>query len=163
MKENVGYEEFLAMVYEAETEGSEGKIVSAKAKALTLEKVVENRDQNKLKDLRQQIESLATIMKRATVGNGKPKGTRGVYSPRKKEVSGGSLQKPFQGSPRKIKGLLKLGQKPIKCYHCDVWGHGWQECPMPENLNWRELVGSVVPSSSASPSSTPIQTPNQNP
>ena len=34
MKEDVGYEEFLAVVYEAETEGSEGKIVSAKAKSL---------------------------------------------------------------------------------------------------------------------------------
>ena len=75
IKEDVGYEEFLAVVYEAETEGSEGKIVSAKPKALIVEKVVENRDQNELKDLRQQIESLATIMKSATVGSSKPKVT----------------------------------------------------------------------------------------
>ena len=34
MKEDVGYEEFLAAVYEAETEGSEGKVVNVKAKAL---------------------------------------------------------------------------------------------------------------------------------
>ena len=72
IKEDVRYEEFLAAVYEAETEGSEGKIVSVKAKALTVEKVIEYRDQNELKDLRQQIESLATIMKSATVGRGKP-------------------------------------------------------------------------------------------
>ena len=39
--------------------------VSAKAKALTVEKVVENRDQNELKDLRQQIESLVMVMKSA--------------------------------------------------------------------------------------------------
>ena len=32
MKEYVGYEEFLATVYGARTEGSEGKIVGAKAK-----------------------------------------------------------------------------------------------------------------------------------
>ena len=63
MKEDVGYKDFLATVYETETEGSEGKIVSAKPKALTVEKVVENRDQNELKDLRQQIESIAMIMK----------------------------------------------------------------------------------------------------
>ena len=50
MKEDVGYKEFFAVVYEAEAEGSEGKIVSAKAKALTVEKVTENRDQNELKD-----------------------------------------------------------------------------------------------------------------
>ena len=28
MKEDVGYEEFLATVYEAETEGTEGKIMN---------------------------------------------------------------------------------------------------------------------------------------
>ena len=31
MEEDVGYEEFLATVYEAETEGLEGKVVNAKA------------------------------------------------------------------------------------------------------------------------------------
>ena len=63
MKEHVGYEEFLAAVYVAETKGSKGKIVSAKAKALTVEKITEDRDQNELKDLRPEIESLAMIMK----------------------------------------------------------------------------------------------------
>ena len=38
MKEDVGYEEFLATVYEAETEGSQGKVVNVKAKDLTVEK-----------------------------------------------------------------------------------------------------------------------------
>ena len=55
-----GMKSFLAAVYEAETEGSEGKVVNVKAKALTVEKIVENKEQNELKDLRQQIESLAT-------------------------------------------------------------------------------------------------------
>ena len=76
--------------------------------------IVENRELNKLKDLRQQIESLATIMKSAKVGDNKPKVMGGVSSPRKKEVSGTSPQKLFQGSPRKIKGSLKPGQKPIE-------------------------------------------------
>ena len=40
MKEEVGYE-FLATVYEAETEETEGKILSVKAKAMTVEKVVD--------------------------------------------------------------------------------------------------------------------------
>ena len=101
MKEDVGYEELLAAVYEAETEGSEGKVVNVKAKALTVKKIVENKERNKLKDLRQQIESLATIMRSATVGNVKPKVTEGISSPRKKEVLGTSPQKGFQGSPRK--------------------------------------------------------------
>ena len=41
MKEDVGYEEFLAAVYEAETEGSEGKVLNVKAKEMTVEKVVD--------------------------------------------------------------------------------------------------------------------------
>ena len=43
MKEAVGYEEFLVTVYEVKIEGSDGKVVSVKAKALTVEKIVENR------------------------------------------------------------------------------------------------------------------------
>ena len=41
MKEDVGYEEFLAAVYEAETEGTEGKVLNVKEKAIMVEKVVE--------------------------------------------------------------------------------------------------------------------------
>ena len=52
----MGYEEFLAMVYDDETEGSEGKVVNVRAKALTVEKIVENKEQNELKDLKQPIE-----------------------------------------------------------------------------------------------------------
>ena len=44
MKDDVGYEEFLAAVYEAENEGTEGKIVNMKAKAMTVEKVIEGRE-----------------------------------------------------------------------------------------------------------------------
>ena len=33
---------------------------------------------------------------------------------------------------------------------------------MPENLNWRELLGAVVPSDLGNLGCTPIQTPNQN-
>ena len=126
MKDDTGYEDILAAVHEAETEGSEGKVVNFKAKALTVEKIVENRESNEIKDLRQQIESLTTIMKSVTVGDNKPKVTGGVSSPKKKEVSGASPQKWFQGSPRKIKGCLKPGEKPIKCYRCDGCGHGWR-------------------------------------
>ena len=119
-----GVKEFLATVYEAETEVSEGKVLNVKAKATTVEKITDNKEQNELKDLRQQTESLAKIMKSANVGNVKPRVVEGVSSPRKKEVLGNSPQNGFQGSPKKGKGPQKLGQKPIKCYRCDSWGHG---------------------------------------
>ena len=97
----------LATVYEAETEGSEGKVLNVKAKAMTVEKITDNKEQSELKDLRQQIELLATIMKSATAGNVKPNVIEGISSPRKKEVLGNSPQKGFQGSPKKGKGPLK--------------------------------------------------------
>ena len=86
MKEEVRYEEFLAAVYKAKTEGTEGKILSAKAKAMTVEKVVDKDEPTDLQDIRQQIKSLATIMKSTMVGNVKMEGREGVLSPKKKET-----------------------------------------------------------------------------
>ena len=60
-----------------------------------------------------------------------------------------------------MKRVPKPGQKPIKCYRSDGWGHGWKECPTLENLNWRELVGAVVPSTPGSSGSTLAPTPGQ--
>ena len=134
MKEEVGYEEFLATVYEAKTEGTKGKILRAKAKAMTVEKVIDKDEPTDLKDIKQQIQLLATIMKSTTVGNVKMEGREEVPSPKKKEAFQGSPKKTFQGSPWKGKGVLKPGQKPIKCYRCDGLGHGWKECLTPENL-----------------------------
>ena len=86
LKEEVGYEEFLATLYEAETEGTEGKVLNVKAKAMTVEKVVNKNELTDLQDIKQQIELLATIMKSTTVGNVKIKEGEGVLSPKKKEV-----------------------------------------------------------------------------
>ena len=126
--------------------GLKGKVLNVKAKAMTVEKVVDKNEPTDLQDIKQQIESLATIMKSTTVENVKLKEGEGVSSPKKKEVFQNSPKKAFQGSPRKGKGICKPGQKPIKCYRCDGWGHGWKECPTPENLKWRELVRAVVSS-----------------
>ena len=119
MKEEVGYEEFLAAVYEAKTEGTEGKILSAKVKAMMVERVVDKDEPTDLQDIKQQIKLLATIIKSTTVGNVKMEIGEGVLSPKKKEAFRGSPKKAFQGSSQKGKGILKPGQKPIKCYRCD--------------------------------------------
>ena len=44
MKDDVSYEEFLAAVYEAENEGMEVKVLNMKAKAMMVEKVIEERE-----------------------------------------------------------------------------------------------------------------------
>ena len=101
-------------------------------------------------------------MKSVTIGAVKAKGREGVPSPRKKELVGSSPQKRMQGSPRKGKISLRLGQKPLQCFRCEGWDHGWHECLTPENFNWRELMGAGVLSTPGSPGSTPTQTQNQN-
>ena len=93
-------------------------------------------------------------MKSATMGNVRSKEREVISSPKKKEMFQNSPKKVFHGSPWKGKGVPKSGQKPIKCYRCDGWGHGWKECPTPENLNWRELVGAVVSSTPENSGST---------
>ena len=86
MKEDVGYEEFLATVYVAETEGTEGKILNVKAKAMMVEKVVEKKEPTEFQDIKQQIESLATTMKSATMGNARAKEGDRISSPKKKDM-----------------------------------------------------------------------------
>ena len=152
---------FGHVINEAATEGMEGKILNVKAKAMTVEKVVEKKEPTDLQDIKQQIELLATVIKSAMMGGVKLKEGDGVSSPKKKEVFWNSPKKILQGLPRKGKGVSKPGQKPIKCYWCDEWGHGWKECSTPENMNWRELVGAVVPSNPESSGSIPTPTPGQ--
>ena len=103
MKDNVAYEELLAAVYEAENEGTEGKVVNMKAKAMMVEKVIEEREKDELKDLKWQIESLTTIIKSATIGTGKTKGREGTSSPRKKELLGNSHKIECKGHLRKAR------------------------------------------------------------
>ena len=90
-----------------------------KAKAMMVEKVIEEREKSDLKDLKQQIESLTTIMKSVTIGTVKAKGKEGIPSPRKKELLGSSLQKRMQGSPKKGKISLGPAQKPLQCFRCE--------------------------------------------
>ena len=46
MKDDVSYEEFLAAVYEAENEGTEIKVLNIKAKAMTSEKIKDDKERN---------------------------------------------------------------------------------------------------------------------
>ena len=107
MKEEVGYEEFLAAVYEAETEGMEGKILNVKVKAMTVEKVVEKKEPTDFQDIKQQIELLATIMKSTTMGSVKLKeGDWGFIPKEERNVLKFSLRKYSKDHLRREKGFL---------------------------------------------------------
>ena len=55
MKDDVSYEEFLAAVYEAENEGTDSMVLNVKAKAMTVEKVIDDKERNELKDLNKKL------------------------------------------------------------------------------------------------------------
>ena len=82
-------------------------MLNVKAKAMTVKNIIDDKERNDLKDLKQQIKSLSMIMKSATIRSMKPKGREGVSSPWKKEFFGNSPQKGLQGSPRKGQISLK--------------------------------------------------------
>ena len=88
MKDDVGYEEFLAAVYVAANEGTEGKVLNMKANAMTVEKVIEEREKSELKDLKQQIELLTMIMKSATIGTVKAKVRKEFLHPERQSYFG---------------------------------------------------------------------------
>ena len=110
MKEEVGYKEFLATVYEAETEGTEGKVLNVKAKAMTVEKVVDKNEPTDLQDIKQKIGSLAMIMKSTTVGNVKLK-EGGELSPKKRRRHFETLlRKHSKGHLRRGREFLNQGR-----------------------------------------------------
>ena len=106
MKEEVGYEELLATVYEAETGGMEGKILNVKVKAMTIEKVVEKKEPTDLQGIKQQMKSLATIMKSATMGGVKLNEGRGFHPQRRKKCFKILLRKYSKGHLGREKGFL---------------------------------------------------------
>ena len=67
---------------------------------MTVEKAVEKKELMDLQDLRQQIESLASMVKNATIGKVRPKEGDGTSSPKKREV--------FQNFPQTQEVLAQL-------------------------------------------------------
>ena len=63
---------------------------------MTVEKIFDDKEWN---DLKQQIESLAMIMKSTTMRGVKPKVKEGVSSPRKKEMFGKLSSERVAGIP----------------------------------------------------------------
>ena len=114
MKEEVGYEEFLATVYEAKTEGTEGKILNAKAKAMMVEGIVDKDKPTDLQDLKQQIKSLTTIMKSTTVGNAKMESGEGVLSPKKERGFSRLSKENLSRITLKMEGNFKTWAKTYK-------------------------------------------------
>ena len=86
-------------------------------------------------ELKSKIDSLTVILKSANFGNSRPQGKEKKGS-RKNNTERWTMEKyihPKYPNERKRVGTLTTGpskgnQRPIQCYNCGGWGHGWREC-----------------------------------
>ena len=102
IKDDVGYEEFVAAVYEAENEGTETKVLNVKVKAMAVEKVMAVKEKIDLKGLKQQIASLSMVMKSATIEMCKQQMQEREFPPQgRKKCLGIHHKKGYKDHPRR--------------------------------------------------------------
>ena len=139
-QETTTYEDLLVATREAETEWTENKSVCLRSTTLS--------DDKGLKDLQKEILALTTTLKSATFQGAKPKkaGTTGE----KQAVKGKSPVKTkeipkIKGPQTSSAGPFAITERPIQCFKCGGWGHGWRSCPSQGNINWRQLSRASLP------------------
>ena len=134
-QESVSYEDLLVATREAEAEWTENKSIPVRVRSTTLNEEVG------LKDLKKEVEPLTTALK-AFQGAKPKKGN--APPPRISKLRRAKPQIRHQISKSKGPQLSAAGpfsptDKPMQCFKCGGWGHGWRNCPSQGNINWREL------------------------
>ena len=127
------YEALLTAANEAELEFNENKGVTARVKAVG---VVEKGDPSKIQELQSKVEKLAATLKANQIQKGRTQSASAPNSPRKGS-SGIGVTQTYKGPEVTSQGPFRGGRRPIQCYKCGGWGHGWKDCPSPGNIDWR--------------------------
>ena len=132
-KLEVTYEELLSETLEAEKDCCPSKSMTVTSKAA----VVENEASPSLQKLTQEISTLTTVVKSASMGSPKTKIPNPKIKVNALKGNGNKGRNANGNSPRKGKGPtasaagpFKPGQKPLQCYKCGGWGHTYKECPL---------------------------------
>ena len=93
-------------------------------------------------ELKSQIDSLTVILKSSNFGTSRLQGKEKIGQRKTTQEGGQGKRKSTPNTPLKGKGpgtsaadLSKGSQKPISCYNCRGWEHGWRECPSKGNYN----------------------------
>ena len=98
-------------------------------------------------ELKSKIDPLTAILKSSNFGTSKPKEkekwVKEKQQGKSKSTPNTLLKGKGLGTP--ATGPSKGIWKPLQCYNCGGWGHGWRECPSKGNYNWRELSGAQEP------------------
>ena len=105
-----------------------------------------------IKDLKQKIDQLTTVVKSSTFARTKPKkGNAGITSAANGQYTGKDRNKkpasPYkgQGPTTSAAGPFKNGQKPYQCYNCGGWGIAIDSARVRGGIDWRSLSGAELP------------------
>ena len=136
----VTYQALLKAIEETESGYGEGR-ATVRAKSATVA------DDTGIAELKDKIEALTTMGKNSNVvgmgtrppGSPKPKPGNFHKSQRKDGVISTNSPSKGKGPVTSAAGPFKEGQKPMQCYNCGGWGHGWRNCPTMGNVGWRSL------------------------
>ena len=152
------YQALLKAIEETKSEYMKGR-ATIKAKSATVS------DETGITELKDKIEALTTVVKSSNVigtgakppGSPKPKYGNPHKFQRKDGMVPTNSPSKGKGPSSSAAGSFKARQKPMQCYNCGGWRHGWRSCPTMGNIDWRSL-------SRAEPAPTGnIPAPNQTP
>ena len=132
-RESTTYEALLAAMKKAEMEWSETRGQFRMKGAI----VVEKKELDKLKE---RLDKLQATVKSATAKTKKDKKKTPKASPRKDDQ-----RKVSKGPHTSSAEPFKPNQKPIQCFKCEGWGHGWRECATKGNVDWGRVHGDPAP------------------
>ena len=142
------YDELLNETLDAERE----KFTEVKSNSLKIKSAVATSEYGGIKDLKQKIDHLTTVIKSSTFAGTKPKKRNaGIASVANGQYTGKDKNKkpasPYkgQGPTTSAAGPFKNGQKPYQCYNCGGWGHSYRQCPSQGGIYWRSLSGAEPP------------------
>ena len=142
------YDELLNETLDTEQE----KFTKVKSTSLKIKSAVATSEEGGIKDLKQKIDQLTTVIKSSTFAGTKPKkGNAGITNVTNGQYTGKDRnQKPAspykgQGPTTSAAGPFKNGQKPYQCYNCGGWGHSYRQCPSQGGIDWMSLSGAELP------------------
>ena len=97
-------------------------------------------EKKELDELKERLDKLQATVKSAMVKTKKDKKKTPKVSPRKDD-----LRKATKGPHTSSAGPFRPDQKPIQCYKCEGWGHGWRECATKGNVDSGRVHGDPAP------------------
>ena len=129
----VTYQVLLAAIEETESEYNEVK-TSIKTKNAVVEGEVG------ITELKEKIEALTTVVKSSNIATKTPGSPKPKFRFQKK-IWTESFKQPGKRKRARyyICRAIQTRAKPIQCYNCGGWGHGWRNCPTMGNVDWRSL------------------------